>query len=123
MRCASVLIVEDDQAICETLQVALELEGYVVFTANNGKEGIEALLKIPRPCLVLVDLMMPVMDGWGFVKALDSDVTLASIPVVVVTAFSDRTQGIKAKCIIKKPVELDVLYKIVREYCGHVSAD
>jgi len=114
----SILIVEDDEAIRETLRLALELEGYSVRTASNGKEGIDALPEMPRPCMILLDLMMPVMDGWAFVKALRLDMELASIPVVVVTAFSERARDIRAEAIIKKPVDLDSMYEIVRGFCG-----
>jgi CheY-like chemotaxis protein len=118
MECNSILIVEDDQSIRETFKLALEVEGYTVFTASNGKEGLELLPQMPRPCLILLDLMMPVMDGWGFVDALDKSVALASIPVVVVTAFNEKAKSIRAKQIIKKPVDLDLLFVIVKQYCG-----
>ena len=121
MHCNGILIVEDDESIRETFKLALEVQGYTVFTASNGKEGIEMLPKLPRPCLILLDLMMPVMDGWDFVDALDQSMVLASIPVVVVTAFSDKAKFIKAKTIIKKPVDLDVLFAIVRQYCTDSS--
>jgi CheY-like chemotaxis protein len=116
--CRSVLIVEDDDAIRETMRVVLEMEGYTVYAANDGKEGIEVLSGMPRPCLILLDLMMPVMDGWAFVKALRHDVALATIPVVVVTAFSERAHDIKAEAIVKKPIDMDHLYKLVRDFCG-----
>jgi CheY-like chemotaxis protein len=117
--CKAILIVEDDEAIRETMKLALELRGYVVFTAGNGKEGIEVLVGIPRPCLILLDLMMPVMDGWGFVEALGRDPALESIPVVIITAFGSHASEIKARSVIAKPVPLDVLYTTVREYCGN----
>ena len=100
------------------MRVVLEMEGYTVYAANDGKEGIEVLSGMPRPCLILLDLMMPVMDGWAFVKALRHDMALATIPVVLVTAFSERAHGIMAEAIIKKPVDMDRLYKIVRDFCG-----
>jgi CheY-like chemotaxis protein len=116
-QCNNILIVEDDKGIRELLQIALEVEGYKVFTASNGKEGIEELLRMPRPCLILLDLMMPVMDGWGFVDALESDLWFATIPVIVVTAFRDKSKTIKAKEIIEKPLDLNALCKTIRHYC------
>ncbi|MBX3215864.1 MAG: response regulator [Labilithrix sp.] len=116
--CTVVLIVEDDESIRETMQLALELRGYEVVTAGNGKEGIETLLGIPRPCLILLDLMMPVMDGWGFVKALEDDPLLDGIPVVVVTAFANQATSINARSVLAKPVPLEVLYATVGEHCG-----
>ena len=119
MQCNSILIVEDDESIRETFKLALEIKGYTVFTASNGKEGIEALPKMPRPCLILLDLMMPVMDGWGFIDALEEDIRLAGIPVVVITAFSEKSKSIKAKKVIKKPVDLDTLFTVVTQYCDN----
>jgi CheY-like chemotaxis protein len=114
----TVLLVEDDESIRETMQVALEMRGYEVITAGNGKEGVDALTSRPRPCLVLLDLMMPVMDGWGFVAAVEHDPLLKRIPVVVVTAFADKAGEIHARSIIPKPIPLEVLYDTVRTYCG-----
>ncbi len=114
----SILIVEDEESIRETLKLALEFEGYVVFTAVNGKEGLNVLPKLPRPCLILLDLMMPVMDGWEFVSALQKDKVLATIPVVVVTAFSNKAKTIHAKEILKKPIDLETLFKVAKQYCS-----
>jgi CheY-like chemotaxis protein len=120
--CKKVLIVDDDESIRETMQLALELRGYEVVTAGNGKEGIEALEHSPFPCVILLDLMMPVMDGWGFVERLERDPALGSIPVVVVTAFAERADSIKAERVIAKPVTLEVLYKTVRSFCDGDSS-
>jgi len=113
------MVVEDDEAIRETLRVALEMEGYVVFCAEDGREALETLPRIPRPCLILLDLMMPVMNGWELAEALAADEALATIPVVVVTAFADRAAKVKkARGLLKKPVQLDVLLGTVRQHCG-----
>lgn len=116
--CKTVLIVEDDEAIRETMQIALEMRGYDVITAGNGAEGVAALSDRPPPCLILLDLMMPVMDGWGFVNALEHDPSLERIPVVVVTAFNNQPQKIRARKVIAKPIPLEVLYDTVATYCG-----
>lgn len=118
MRCKSILIIEDDKAIRETLQVALELEGYEVKTAANGLEGVQALEKMPRPCLILLDLMMPVMDGWGFMSAIEHSDTLAAIPVVIVTAYAEKAGDFKERKIIKKPIDMDLFFQVVNSYCG-----
>lgn len=118
-RCMALLIVEDDEAIRSTMKMALEFENYQVFAAENGKEGLEILPKIPRPCLILLDLMMPVMDGWAFAEALEQDMILASIPVVVVTAFAEKAKTIKkVRGLIKKPIDMDTLLDLVKQYCG-----
>jgi CheY-like chemotaxis protein len=62
--------------------------------------------------------MMPEMNGWEFVDAIEKDKELAAIPVVVVTAFADRSRTIKSNGVIKKPVDLDVLYSVVKQWCG-----
>lgn len=91
--CNNILIVEDEKGIQEVLKDALEMEGYTVFTADNGQEGLEMLPKMPTPCLILLDLMMPVMNGWQFAEVISKDMTLATIPVVLVTAYGDRARS------------------------------
>lgn len=119
MGCKSILVIEDDEDILDILKTFLEIEGYKVKTALNGRIGLELLPQMEKPCLILLDLMMPVMDGWAFTEALEQDVVLACIPVVVVTAFSEKATSIKlARSIIKKPVDIDVLLRIVEQYCG-----
>jgi len=119
--CQTILIVEDDEGIREALQFTLEIEGYQVFTASNGKEGIEALLKINSPCLILLDLMMPIMNGWEFISEIKLDPKLAQIPVVVVTAFSDRAKNMKVP-ILKKPVDMEALLKLVKDHCDQEAS-
>jgi CheY-like chemotaxis protein len=112
------LIVEDDEGIRETLRFALELEQYEVFTAANGHEGLQQLSQIPRPNLILLDLMMPVMNGWEFADALEKDMLLMTIPVVLVTAYGDRADSIRAHGVVKKPVDLDSLLQTVESVCA-----
>ena len=119
MQCKNILIVEDDADISEILKFAIEMEGYTVCTAANGKEGLEVLSKIEAPCLILLDLMMPIMDGWAFAEALEKDPTLNSIPFVVVTAFAESAINIKkARAIIKKPVDLELLSSTIKKICA-----
>jgi len=115
----TILIVEDDSGIREALQLALEMEGYRVFTAANGKEGIEMLSNIQNPGLILLDLMMPVMNGLEFAQALFEDKMLSTIPIVAVTAYVEKATAIKnIQSIIKKPVELNLLLATTKQYCG-----
>jgi DNA-binding response OmpR family regulator len=116
--CKGVLIVEDDEDIRDTIKLALEMAGYRAYTAANGREGIDALAFIPRPCVILVDLMMPVLDGWGFAKEVRADERLAGIPLVVLTALGGAAETIKADRVLMKPLNLDGLYDTVREFCG-----
>src|SRR5215510_4270470 len=114
----NILLVEDEVDIRTILKDALEWEGYHVYTASNGKEGIEILRQMPAPALILLDLMMPVMSGWEFANALEIDRAYADIPIVTVSAFSDPEKRIRAKGSLKKPVDLDVLFALVRKHCG-----
>lgn len=115
--CHSVLIVEDDESIRTILKEILENEGYEVFTAENGKVGIEVLQKIARPCLILLDFLMPVMNGKEFMEAKRQDDLIAPIPVVLVSAFEDRSKDIGAQGFVKKPIDFDCLLRFLEKYC------
>lgn len=115
--CDTILIIEDDFDIREALKDALELEGYHVLTAKNGKEGLETLLTVASPCLVLLDMMMPVMGGREFLHELKKDATLMPIPVFIVSAIADKVNTDGAVGFIKKPADLDVVLKMVERYC------
>lgn len=83
---ASILIVEDDADIRESLGEALELDGYLVTRAENGREALRMLRAGLTPAVILLDLVMPVMSGWQFRQVQLADPALAGIPVVVVSA-------------------------------------
>ena len=110
----SVLIVEDDRNIAELLQMYLEKEGYAVTTASDGGKGLEKFRAI-KPDLVLLDVMMPVMDGWAVCKAIRSE---DQTPVIMLTAkgeTDDKVQGLRtgADDYITKPFEMkEVLARI-----------
>jgi len=116
--CRSILIVEDEDAIRESLQMLLELEGYHVFTASNGEEGLRVLRTMTHPCLVLLDLLMPVMNGMEFMVAKSHEDMIASIPVCVVSAVAEKPDMAKANAFVKKPFDFDGLLKLIRSYCG-----
>lgn len=118
MRCDRILVVEDDQDIRDSLQQVLELEGYQVSSAANGKEGLEALASSAKPCLILLDLMMPVMNGWEFLAVQHGDSRLAAIPVIVVSAAGDRARSTEANGYLKKPIDLKLLLEMVHRYCS-----
>lgn len=122
MKCQRILVIEDDTAIRETLKEVLELEGYAVVTAENGEAGLRVLEAVQRPCLIFLDLMMPVMDGWQFLEALKAhpDSVLSSIPVTVVSAAAEAVE-ISSRHqvhVLKKPTDIDHFLKIAMEYCG-----
>ena len=117
-RCETILVVEDDAAIRETLRDALDLEGYKVEVAEHGGVALEKLKVLPRPCLILLDLMMPVMNGLEFLEACRKDDTLVTIPVIMVTAFDTLArEAVGTAGIVKKPIDLDRLLEFVHEYC------
>lgn len=115
MNCRNVLIVEDDEDIRASMREVLEFEGYTVFEAEHGKEALEVLAKMDEPCVVLLDLMMPVMNGWEFVGALDH---LPKRPkVVIVSAAGERTPAPHAEAYVRKPIELNQLLDTLQQYC------
>jgi len=115
---ATVLIVEDDLDTREMLGRFLELEGYTVETAENGKRALERLGSGVGACVILLDLMMPVMDGWQFRQDQVRDATLADIPVIVVSAAGrERLERIHANAYLSKPVDLDELLGCVTQFC------
>ena len=85
----TVLVVDDEEDILLLCRVNLEFEDYRVVTASSGVEGL-ALARQVRPSLVLLDVMMPTMDGWHVLEALKADLAMADVPVVMLTA---RVQG------------------------------
>lgn len=111
----AVLVVDDDEGIREAIQSALEDEGYNVMTAANGKEALDAA-RAHRPRAILLDLMMPVMNGWEFFEEARCDPAIASIPVGILSAYADRApKGVAA--VLRKPIELDWLFRVVRDLC------
>ena len=117
----TVLIVEDHPEISTTLTELLEDEGYQVVTAVNGQEALTYLRHAPQPpSLILLDLMMPVMDGWTFRTLQAGDPALAAIPVVVMSAISNvRYQQfpIAAAAYLPKPLNFHLLLQTVARFC------
>lgn len=101
------------------LTAYLQLEGFSVTTAGNGAEGLERMRQA-RPCLVLLDLMMPVMDGEQFRKAQLEEPELAEVPIVCISAIYDarqRAERLRAAGCINKPFDMDEVISVVRERC------
>jgi len=113
-----VLIVEDDPDIREFMQLLLSTSGYETMTAANGEQAL-ALMRQRRPCIVLLDLMMPVMDGFGFRARQLQEPTLARVPVLCLTAMFDASyiaERLAVPCL-NKPVSVDRLLMEVEERC------
>lgn len=115
-KCRSILIVEDEKEIRENLKMILELEGYPVFTAVNGEDGLRVLKTMERPCLILLDLLMPVMNGMEFLAAKADEDIIAQIPVCIVSGVANRPDLDGVSGFIKKPIDLDVLLKFVKVF-------
>jgi CheY-like chemotaxis protein len=111
-----ILVVEDDVSTLVALCDFLKLEGYAVAAAPNGSEALDYLHRYATPCLIILDLMMPQMDGWRFREAQKKDPALAGCPVVVISA-SIPNAAIDADLVLQKPVDLDGLLNAVSEYC------
>lgn len=116
--CRTILIVEDDHSIRETLKDLLESEGFSVVTAENGLEGVERIKQYPHTCLVLLDMMMPIMDGREFLDVIQADPEVSHIPVLVVSATVTSETSRGAQGVIKKPIELDFLLKMINEHAA-----
>jgi Response regulator containing CheY-like receiver, AAA-type ATPase, and DNA-binding domains len=119
---AKVLIVDDEPFNVDYLQQELEDLGYQIITAFNGQEALDKI-KSQQPDLVLLDLMMPVLDGFAVLSEMKADNVLRDIPVIIVSAANDSksiVKGIKqgADDYITKPVDPEHLVKKLKEYLG-----
>jgi CheY-like chemotaxis protein len=115
-----VLVVEDEPDIRDLMVAILESEGYTVRAAADGAEALAQLQLGKPPCVILLDLMMPVMDGWTFCREKQKFPELAGIPVVVVSAVSKqdpRNPCAGAVEHIPKPIEIGVLLAAVGRLC------
>ena len=102
----TVLVVDDEPLIAMALEAALEDAGYRVATAANGRQGLERLAEAPRPDLVLLDMMMPVMNGPAMLAAMAADPDLAGIPVVVLSSLPEEAVRAPARgvaAVLRKP--------------------
>jgi CheY-like chemotaxis protein len=113
---STILVVEDEMESRETLREILELEGYKVRTAVNGREALDTLTAIgDEICIVLLDLFMPVMDGWQVIDELKATGRLASTQIVVITSAAHRAPaGIP---VFQKPLDLEKVMNKVNTLC------
>jgi CheY-like chemotaxis protein len=112
-----ILVVEDDDSIREIVKEILVGEGYKVHTAKNGQEALDLVNTIADPCLVLLDLMMPVMNGWQFLMQRKKIDRIARLPVVVVSAVAEEAKDSGATQVMRKPPDIDTLLNLVSKYC------
>ena len=119
---APVLIVDDNESVRDSLAEWLQLEGFEVATAVHGGDALDKLRHGLRPRLILLDLMMPVMDGWDFRSQQMGDRDLRAIPVIILSATGFSARTVKAQFpgaeYIAKPVEADTLLQVIKRTCA-----
>jgi CheY-like chemotaxis protein len=117
----TVLVVDDDGDIRDALCLVLEHNGYRALAASNGEEALVRLRADASVDLILLDMMMPVMDGWGFRKSQPDGPAFVEIPVIVLTGdgrASSKAAAIGAAGYLKKPLDLGDLLEVVARHCG-----
>jgi CheY-like chemotaxis protein len=110
----TVLIVEDEVTTRDALIELLEKNGHRIVTAGDGQEALQRLSNVPRPSLILLDLIMPRMDGWEFLRRQSTDPAIAGIPTIVLSG-SSLPAG--AKHQLTKPINVERLLALVNQYC------
>ena len=118
-----ILVIDDDPDMLDMMTRFLEKEDYQAVTASSGEEGVR-LAKECHPAVIILDVLMPQVDGWKVLKLLKSDPETADIPVVMLTLMGDRSMGLALGAIeyLSKPVDRDHLLKILHRYCPDQSA-
>jgi CheY-like chemotaxis protein len=118
---ATVLIVEDEFAITDLLEMALTDEGYRVVKAANGRQGLERLAEDPPPDLVLSDFMMPVLDGAGFVQAMRQIEGQRELPIIIMSSMPEvnvRARIDNYAAFVRKPFQVAALMRLVASVLG-----
>ncbi|HYV64617.1 MAG TPA: response regulator [Myxococcales bacterium] len=117
----TILVVEDDRDVREAIAEVLSDGNYVAVPASNGVEALERLRAAPvMPCVILLDIMMPMMDGWQFRSEQQRDDSMKDIPVIVLSAGADASDvaaKMEAAGYLRKPVALERLLGIVEQFC------
>ena len=119
----SVLVVDDDRDAREMLSEYLAFRGFVVHRARDGGEAIDVAVRV-HPCVVLMDLMMPRMDGWEAARRLKTDDRTNGIPIVAVSACSRPNDHARARHVrfddfVPKPVDLEHIVSLINRYCRY----
>jgi len=113
----TVLVVDDDEELREILRDALEAEGFAIVAAAEGRQALAAMAKLDDLCVVILDLLMPGMNGWDFYDAMKANAQYSAVPVVVVTsAPSEAPKGVAR--VMRKPLKLERVLSTIREYCA-----
>jgi CheY-like chemotaxis protein len=116
----SILVIEDDGGVRESLAEVLSLEGYRVHGCADGQQALDYLQSAPLPGLILLDLMMPVMNGWVFRDQQQQEQSLSSVPVVLISGVADVGQQAAALgtvAYLTKPIDIGELLDTVARHC------
>lgn len=122
----TILVVDDQADSGDALGLALEEHGFRVQVAHDGQEALDALEHGLRPCLVIVDLMMPRMDGWEFRQRQLSNPQLADLPVLVMTGYPNASKAVATlgvREVLQKPLSGNLLLALVNHHCPRKTAD
>jgi CheY-like chemotaxis protein len=116
---STVLVVDDDPGVQRVMAKFLKLEGFTPAVAANGQEALAYLRGGGEACVIVLDLRMPVMDGWTFRKEQRLDPGLARIPIVVLSGVeAERIPELEAVAAFRKPVSFPDIIDVVRRLCG-----
>ena len=116
-----ILVVEDDERLLAAMVSLLKLVGYTALGVPNGYVALERLRGEQAPCLILLDLMMPEMDGWQFRKRQLEDPKLAAVPVIVCSAHgtSEDVAPLRVQHYVEKPLDVQALLHLIATCCAH----
>lgn len=118
----TILIVDDDARTRDGMRRLLELDGYAVQTAANGREALRLLFAGMRPCVIVMDMTMPVMNGFEFRQEQLQHAAIADIPFIAYSAVIDvarHGQHLRAAAYLEKPIEFQHMLAIIRQHCTH----
>lgn len=118
MQSKNILVVDDDNAIREMMASVLEVEGYHVISARHGREAIEMLRAHVKPDVILLDMMMPVHNGWQVLDFLKANAETSQIPVVIVSAYTETARAARPQAFVPKPVQLKTLLDAIERCCA-----
>ena len=120
LSCRSILVVDDDPDVRDAVAAVLVDEGYQVSSARNGREALDQLRQHTKPSLILLDMVMPDMDGWRFRMELKKHPDLAEIPVVILSAHGnvrDAALALGVSDYLRKPLRIESLLEVAERYC------
>jgi CheY-like chemotaxis protein len=120
---SKILVVDDDDAILGSLRGLLESEGYEVETAHDGREAVDKLARMEPPQLILLDLKMPVMDGWEFLSERSRDIASLKVPIVLLSGLPFIPNAPGVSDFLSKPINPSRLLDCVRRFCGESGGE